>query len=151
SAEMCDDGNVNAGDGCSADCRSTETCGNGIVDPIAGEVCDDGNLVAHDGCDNACQPELPHWHPLVAADPGPASNIPFAYDSARGNAMMFDSFATWLWDGHGWVRTQSYTAPSAAYGASSVYDSRRATILLYGGGDLSNNLHETWEWDGAEW
>src|SRR5690606_16764103 len=37
-------------DGCSADCRSREECGNGIVDFDAGEVCDDGNLENGDGC-----------------------------------------------------------------------------------------------------
>jgi cysteine-rich repeat protein len=36
--EACDDGNTTGGDGCSADCKSTEVCGNGIVDP--GEECD---------------------------------------------------------------------------------------------------------------
>ncbi len=36
--EACDDGNTAGGDGCSADCRSTEVCGNGVVDP--GEECD---------------------------------------------------------------------------------------------------------------
>jgi cysteine-rich repeat protein len=43
------------GDGCSADCRSDETCGNGVLD--AGEACDDGNALAGDGCDTACQIE----------------------------------------------------------------------------------------------
>jgi cysteine-rich repeat protein len=41
--EVCDDGNIMNGDGCSSDCKSKEACGNGIVDP--GEVCDDGNTV----------------------------------------------------------------------------------------------------------
>ena len=31
--EACDDGNNQSGDGCSADCLSLETCGNGIADP----------------------------------------------------------------------------------------------------------------------
>ncbi len=39
--EVCDDGNIMDGDGCSHDCLSKEACGNGIVDP--GEACDDGN------------------------------------------------------------------------------------------------------------
>src|SRR5512138_1257156 len=30
--EACDDGNNQSGDGCSADCRSAEACGNSIVD-----------------------------------------------------------------------------------------------------------------------
>lgn len=41
-AEMCDDGNHTAGDGCSGDCRSDETCGNGVVDAVTGEECDIG-------------------------------------------------------------------------------------------------------------
>ena len=48
--EVCDDGNVEDGDGCSADCGSEELCGNGIVDVVLGEQCDDGNAVNGDGC-----------------------------------------------------------------------------------------------------
>ena len=39
--EVCDDGNIVSGDGCSADCLSNETCGNGRVDIVTGEECDD--------------------------------------------------------------------------------------------------------------
>ncbi len=49
--EVCDDGNTQSGDGCSADCHSTEVCGNGIIDVT--EECDDGNDVDWDGC-NTC-------------------------------------------------------------------------------------------------
>jgi cysteine-rich repeat protein len=49
-AEMCDDGNTVGDDGCSADCQSDETCGNGIVDGDAGETCDDGNEDNTDAC-----------------------------------------------------------------------------------------------------
>ena len=41
--EGCDDANQLSGDGCSADCLSNETCGNGFLDPIKIELCDDGN------------------------------------------------------------------------------------------------------------
>jgi cysteine-rich repeat protein len=44
-----------SGDGCSADCRSDETCGNGVIDGVTGEACDDGNAVGGDGCDASCQ------------------------------------------------------------------------------------------------
>jgi cysteine-rich repeat protein len=51
--EACDDGNNVAGDGCSADCLTTESqCGNGELD--AGEACDDGNNVDGDGCSADC-------------------------------------------------------------------------------------------------
>jgi cysteine-rich repeat protein len=40
--EICDDGNNASGDGCSANCDSTEECGNGITDTAVGEGCDCG-------------------------------------------------------------------------------------------------------------
>lgn len=47
--EVCDDGNILAGDGCSADCASLEKCGNGIVDMAVGEACD-----GEAGCSTDC-------------------------------------------------------------------------------------------------
>src|SRR5690606_20446340 len=47
--------NSDSGDGCSADCLSDETCGNGHLD--AGEECDDGNTLPGDGCSPDCVPE----------------------------------------------------------------------------------------------
>jgi len=53
--EMCEDGNFNNGDGCSANCLSNETCGNGYTDSGLGEVCDDSNIVSGDGCAANCR------------------------------------------------------------------------------------------------
>ncbi|KFE67308.1 tandem-95 repeat protein [Hyalangium minutum] len=53
--EVCDDGNRVAGDGCRADCRGLEVCGDGLVDSVAGEQCDDGGTASGDGCDASCQ------------------------------------------------------------------------------------------------
>jgi len=52
--EVCDDGNTEPGDGCRADCRGLEICGDGLVDEAAGEVCDDGNLDDNDQCTRLC-------------------------------------------------------------------------------------------------
>src|SRR5688500_4178365 len=38
-SEVCDDSNRFHGDGCSADCRSNESCGNQFVDVTVGEQC----------------------------------------------------------------------------------------------------------------
>jgi enediyne biosynthesis protein E4 len=38
--EVCDDGNTVGGDGCRADCKGLEVCGDGLADLAAGEDCD---------------------------------------------------------------------------------------------------------------
>ncbi len=66
--EVCDDGNLTAGDGCTPDCQSDESCGNGRLDVAAGETCDCGTDPTHlppgcaavngdaaSPCDAACQ------------------------------------------------------------------------------------------------
>ncbi len=52
--EACDDGNTDAGDGCRADCRGTETCGDTWLDTDAGEECDLGPS-GGDGCTHECR------------------------------------------------------------------------------------------------
>ena len=49
--EACDDGDLQSGDGCDANCTPT-ACGNGVV--TIGETCDDGNGDAGDGCRADC-------------------------------------------------------------------------------------------------
>jgi len=53
--EECDDGNVEGGDGCDADCF-VEVCGNSIEQ--GAEDCDDGNTEGGDGCDGSCHAEF---------------------------------------------------------------------------------------------
>lgn len=62
--EVCDDGNIEPGDGCSATCDSKELCGNGVLDrdfPPKGEsdprweTCDDGNREDGDVCSSDCR------------------------------------------------------------------------------------------------
>ena len=71
--ESCDDGNVDSGDGCSAECtiecgyicfgQGSESCrtqcGDGIV--AGNEVCDDYNLLDLDGCDANCSAVETGW------------------------------------------------------------------------------------------
>ncbi len=54
-AEACDDGDLQSGDGCDANCTPT-ACGNGVV--AGAEVCDDGNTTPGDGCRADCTAEV---------------------------------------------------------------------------------------------
>jgi cysteine-rich repeat protein len=55
--EACDDGNLRAGDGCSASCTvEFSTCGDGRKSGT--EACDDGNTVNNDGCSSTCAIEV---------------------------------------------------------------------------------------------
>jgi cysteine-rich repeat protein len=60
--EVCDDGNNSNGDGCSADCKSNESCGNGVIDLMnprgVPEQCDagpDNSDTTPDACRTSCQ------------------------------------------------------------------------------------------------
>jgi len=55
-SEVCDDGNLVNGDGCSDACQ--RECGDGVVQ--YGESCDDGNQTANDGCTD-CGIDLYHF------------------------------------------------------------------------------------------
>ncbi|MCC6765215.1 MAG: DUF4215 domain-containing protein [Deltaproteobacteria bacterium] len=52
--EVCDDGDLQSGDGCDANCTPT-ACGNGVTSGT--EVCDDGNIAPGDGCRADCTVE----------------------------------------------------------------------------------------------
>ena len=84
--EMCDDGNTNDGDGCSASCQTESgwtctgfptgksvciqqllaVCGDGKIDTSAvpPEQCDDNNQTPGDGCSSACQLESGYVCPI---------------------------------------------------------------------------------------
>jgi len=155
--ELCDDGNTLAGDGCSADCTSTEKCGDGAVDLIDHEMCDDGNRLDHDGCSSTCQAEELHWIPH-AVIPGQRFLGTAAYDPLRSRVVMFggescnapdctDLADTWQWDGADWAQYLG-PAPSSRHGAASAFDGSR--VVLFGG--LSDRpLADTWGFDGTAW
>lgn len=99
--EVCDDGNVLDGDGCSHDCKSRETCGNHIVDRARGEECDDGSTVDGDGCSHDCKIEgcgNGKLDPGEDCDGGPSAT----YNVAKETAIC-NSDCTWIKHGDGKV------------------------------------------------
>lgn len=166
--EACDDANSISGDGCASDCRSDETCGNGVVDPIMlvgtepviDEQCDDGNAAAHDGC-SACEVEVPRWSQLPPAQPRARWYPAMTFDTRRHELLMFggtDTFAvttseTWVWTPAGWTERRPSIAPPGRIAAGFAYDSARDRLVVFGGTDSSFSVttRDLWEWDGQQW
>jgi hypothetical protein len=80
----------------------------------------------------------------------------FAFDAARGMAVLFGGFdaRTWLWDGSNWKAFLPSNHPSPRAGASMTYDATRQVIVLFGGcanASCGALLNDTWTWDGSNW
>ncbi len=156
--EVCDDGNALVGDGCSAGCRSDETCGNGVIDGFLGEgrrgeECDDGNLRGHDGCASDCTAE----QPLVQAIESPVANSlrsghRLAYDSVRERVVMFGggSNKTLELGPGGWEIMPTTLDPPNRARHVLVYDPVHRQTILFGGATTSL-FGDTWAWDGSSW
>lgn len=166
--EACDDGNIGLGDGCSQNCLSNETCGNGIIDPVRlvgitpvpNEVCDDFASLGHDGCTSGCQLEAPRWQRTVIS-PGPAlSQHRMTYDPIRRHVVMFggvdDSVPVrprsevWEWDGVAWSEVETVVHPSARYEHAFAYDAASHRMIAFGG-FTGSPTGDTWTWDGDAW
>lgn len=164
--EVCDDGNITLGDGCSADCRSDETCGNGRIDPvisigddlIPNEQCDDGNLISHDGCSSGCLPESPRWLAREAI-PSPRFDAAMATEDTSRRIVLFGGREgtrtsrrfndTWEWSNGGWTQLLIPLSPVPRSGHAMAYDGTRT--VLFGGTTGSATLGDTWLLDGSTW
>jgi cysteine-rich repeat protein len=160
--EQCDDHNQVSGDGCNADCTSTETCGNSVRDGLQLEECDDGNLVSGDGCDSNCLLEGAVWK-QVAMGAGTPRRAQMAYDIAHDQMVVFGGKTTGtfplvladttVFAGRAWKQATARTVPIARYRAALAYDAVHQRVVMFGGADASG-LHvfdETWLWDGHDW
>lgn len=160
--EVCDDGNQAFGDGCSSDCRSDETCGNGVPDVLLGEECDSGlDHVSGDGCASICTGEIDTWRDIAPVAITSRSSAGMAYDSGRNLLVQFGGLETipnnetWEWDTYNWLRRRPATSPSARSGVAMAYDPERGEVVLFGGRDNaspSNTFYsDTWIWNGINW
>lgn len=148
--EACDDGNFTSGDGCSADCRSDEVCGDGIFEPELGEICDDGNNASGDGCSSLCEQEELAWRVRQCGAPAMTSYGQYedsaTYDQKRGRLVLFDRLWLWEWDGTKW---ECFSVPQRLdgydrYTNGLVYDPVRELVLSF-------ESDAIYAWDGATW
>jgi cysteine-rich repeat protein len=104
------------------------------------------------------------WEQLQPAQvPPPRSHAAMAYDPVRDRVVLFGGFVgvtvnladTWEWDGTSWqaMAPEADVAPSARGAAQLVFHPLRQTMLLFGGGTMSNLevRGDVWEWDGVRW
>jgi fibro-slime domain-containing protein len=116
--EQCDDGNTNAGDGCSAACRleigfkcdqpgsacTKTTCGDGKIEGT--ETCDDGNSMPFDGCSQDCQLEPDCKGEQCAAVCGDGFVFPNE-ECDDGNKTDGDGCSKGCRNEPGWICTQA--------------------------------------------
>ena len=92
------------------------------------------------------------WERAAVDGPGPGDGYRLAYDSARRVTVLFGG-ETVTWDGRSWThRTPTGATPAARVVHALATDPRRERVVLYGGSvRASDNLADTWEWDGTGW
>ncbi len=158
--EVCDDGNQVAGDGCTADCRSTEVCGDGVLDPLKLEQCDSGVAgLSNDGCSSVCTFEFDSWLDISPTGFRGVHGAAMAYDPVRNVVVAFGGAIgsnarneTWEWDGVFWVRRHPAVSPPARFNAAMAYDQVHHRLVLFGGRTNEKNaLGDTWRYDGVTW
>jgi hypothetical protein len=109
------------------------------------------------------------WNSSRANGPDPRTFTAMAYDSARGEVVLFGGSRvlfgdgtsppalladTWILRDDDWTRV-SASGPSSRAEAAVAYDPRRGRTVLFGGRYTSpdgvTRLGDTWEWDGRRW
>ena len=96
----------------------------------------------------------PNWtQKSPQSNPGYQSGHVMAYDSDRGQVVLFGASAntTWVWDGVNWTQKSPQTSPPARSAAAMAYDSYLKQVVMFGGISGTGTNAETWVWDGANW
>ncbi len=144
-------------------CTATDMSGNiascsftvSVVDTTAPDIECPADLIVE--CEGGGQQSEPEWELSQPADnPGPRELHALAYDSLRGEVVLFGGRGTsasgldetWVWDGMNWEQKQPSIKPSGRKRHAMVYDSARDRVVLFGG---TSFLNDTWEWDGTNW
>jgi len=96
------------------------------------------------------------WTLRASTGPAARTSHAMAYDSARGQTVLFGGFGdvvygdTWEWDGAAWTQ-KATTGPSARYDHAMAYAGGCPRTMLFAGYDSSGRVGNNWEWDGTVW
>ncbi|MCC7399103.1 MAG: hypothetical protein IT455_18715 [Planctomycetes bacterium] len=99
------------------------------------------------------------WMRVVGPSPAIRHDTAVAYDSVRGEAVLFGGFTqsalsdTWTFDGAAWHFQNPATRPPVRWQHGMAFDLARGRMVLFGGTGLtlSQLRNDTWEWDGVNW
>lgn len=74
----------------------------------------------------------------------------FGGETFAPNAGSLDDF--WRFDGSNWTHLTQYSGPTARRLHTLAYDSRRASLVMFGGYEgMGGPTDELWEFDGIQW
>lgn len=89
--------------------------------------------------------------------PPPRESPAFAFDTARGRAILFGGASeagalndTWEWNGKGWTQGNPFIRPDARSAVTMVYDPQTQRAGIFGGTG-ANVYADTWLWNGSSW
>jgi len=88
-----------------------------------------------------------------ATSPPPMIGPQLAYDSARGETVLYGTQVgtsdrqTWTWNGTNWTRETPATSPTPFTGDSIAYDPVNQRVIMFGAGTPGT----TWAWNGTTW
>lgn len=102
----------------------------------------------------------------ASGGPPPRASAGFGFDLVRGVAVVFGGISgslftpgslrndTWEWNGTTWSQRTPTSPPGPREGAAMAFDVARGRMVLFGGRigtGASDQLGDTWEWDGQQW
>lgn len=175
--EECDDGNLEARDGCSSDCRVERPIWI-LQDPGVSPSARDGHALAYDDTrevavlfggrsgttllNDTWVYDGATWKQVFTASaPAPRFAHTIVHDSNRGVTLLFGGALstpaavaatdTWEFDGEDWTEVFPVNSPTPRYGAVAAYDPVARVTVLFGG--MNNGIQQvgTWEFDGVDW
>jgi hypothetical protein len=96
------------------------------------------------------------WTLRSIQGPSPRAGFAFAFDSARGVAVLHGGHdgapngETWEYDGNNWQQQRTFGGPAARSSHAMAFDSERNVCVMYGGVIAPGLfIDETWEYDGS--
>lgn len=101
------------------------------------------------------------WSQVATAHtPPPREDMALAFDAALNRTVLFGGYDantdtlygdTWEYDGLDWRQVTTTSSPSPRFRMSSIYDTTRKRVLVYGGFDGINVSTATFEYAGGAW